>query len=607
MTTNFILTLVTILVGVIGLVVWYLRSKKQKVEVQQDNELSFERLVDIVKYTLADLVKDESFGGMTDEEFEELYKRKARIQDAMRNCVYGIDSAKFVVQDLIKQILTEKLPDEEAVCQVLDFHSLLLEPRIKFEIIMYFYKKKYGKAALGRMIEDYNLNRERYLIEGKKRPSYAITTEDIEMIYKEQSYVIDYPIMIDMLAILVYQKYKGFGILDTIREMDINGFNCGTSGSILSALRANKKAMEAPRSVWLYYKGIYIHMRFLTFNTEAELRRVIQLICRYNNPGPLTEKKGYLVNTMFDKSRVLAMRPPVSEYWAVFVRKFTLNDATLNSLIAKDYVSNAEIVIRLIEYLMMGQVTAGVTGRQGSGKTTLMTAMIEAIDPRYTIRVLEMAPEMYLRELYPERNILSAQETEYVSAVQIQDAFKKSDGSVSIVGEVATDDVAARMIQMGQIASLFTIFSHHANRTVDLVRGIRNSLVNAGGFTSMTTAEQQVIDVVKTDIHLDYTATGKRYIARITEIIPLDEGMPYPDYNPADHDGSMAALQKEYYIRRTDRQTFTTRDILKYDLENDSYETLEWFSPALTDHILKCLPESKRGEFVSFVEKYWEV
>jgi pilus assembly protein CpaF len=607
MTTNFKLTLVVILVGVIGLTVWYLRSKREKVEVKQDNALNFDRLVDIVKYTLGDLIKDENFGGLTDEEFQELYKRKARIQDAMRNCVYGIDSAKFIVQDLIKKILIEKLPDEESVCQVLDFQSPSIETRIKFEIIMYFYKKKYGKAALSKMIEDYRLDRERYIIEGKKRPSYAITVEDIDMIFEEQNYTIDYPIMIDILAVLVYQKYKGFGILDTIREMDINGFNCGTSGSVLSALRTNKKVMEAPRSVWLYFRGIYIHMRFLTFNTEAELRRTIQLICRYNNPGPLTEKKGYLVNTMFDKSRVLAMRPPVSEYWAVFVRKFTLNDSTLTSLIAKEYVSNSEIVIRLIEYLMMGQVTAGVTGRQGSGKTTLMTAMIEAIDPRYTIRVLEMAPEMYLRELYPERNILSAQETEFVSAAKIQDAFKKSDGAVSIVGEVATDDVAARMIQMGQIASLFTIFSHHANRTVDLVRGIRNSLVNAGGFTSMVTAEQQVIDVIKVDIHLDYTTTGKRYVDRITEIIPLDEGIPYPEYDPTNHDASMAALQKEYYTRRTDRQTFTTRDILKYDLENDSYETVEWFTPTLTNYILNCLPESKRAEFVSYVEKYWEV
>ena len=38
---------------------------------------------------------------------------------------------------------------------------------------------------------------------------------------------------------LIKNKYKGFGIIDTLREMDVNGFNMGTSGSILSNI--NKK------------------------------------------------------------------------------------------------------------------------------------------------------------------------------------------------------------------------------------------------------------------------------------------------------------------------------------------------------------------------------
>ena len=59
-----------------------------------------------------------------------------------------------------------------------------------------------------------------------------------------------------------------------------------------------------------------------------------------------------------------------------------------------------------------------------------------------------MAPEMYLREIYPQRNILSVQETPTVTAAELQDALKKSDAALSIVGEVATDIIAARMIQM---------------------------------------------------------------------------------------------------------------------------------------------------------------
>ncbi|GKX28631.1 hypothetical protein SH1V18_11110 [Vallitalea longa] len=605
--TNLSLTLVLLLGGFIVVAVWYYKSKNEKSDIENYDVITFEKLLDIVKYTLADLIKEENYTGFSDEDFKAFYKRKARIQQAMNNCVYGIDSAKVIVQDLIRSVIMDELPTISDINNVYDFYSRTLDPRVKFEILLYFYKKKYGKEALGKLIDEYKLDRERFIIEGKKSPSYAITPEDIDMIYATKHYKLTYPVLVDLLTILVYQKYKGFGIVDTLREMDINGFNCGTSGSILSNLNKDDKVLKAPRSVWLYFKGKYIHLRFLTFNTEQELRRVIQLICRYNNPGPLTEKRGYLVNTMYDKSRVLALRPPAAEYWAVFVRKFSLNDVSLRTLIEKSYVHNSTIVIELLEYLMMGQVTCGITGRQGSGKTTLMTALIEFIDPKYTIRVLEMAPEMYLRELYPERNILSVQETEFVSASELQDALKKSDAAVSIVGEVATDPIAARMIQMGQVASLFTIFSHHANRAPDLVRALRNSLVNAGGFTSMVTAEQQVIDIVRIDVHLNYTTDGKRYIERISEIIKLDEGIPYPNYNKDNPLHSMNAITKEYYTRITDRQTFTTRDILKYDIATDTYVALEWFTPELTNYIMNCIPKDKRIGFARFVQENWEV
>ncbi len=605
--TNTFLTIALIIGSGIGLTIWYYRVKNQKPDFEEDTHITLEKLVDTVKYTLADLIKDESFNGFSNEDFKAFYKRKARIQDAMNNCVYGIDSAKVIVQDLIRSVVMDECPTIQAVNLCFDFYSRTLETRVKFEILLYFYKKEHGKGALAKIIDEYSLDRERYLIEDKSAPSYAITAEDIDMIYATKHYKLTYPILVDLLTTLVYQQYKGFGILDTLREMDINGFNCGTSGSILSNLRSDKQVVKAPRSVWLYFRGKYIHMRFLTFGTEQELRRVIQLICRYNNPGPLTEKRGYLVNTMYDKSRVLALRPPAAEYWAVFVRKFSLSNVCLKNLIEKPYVHQADLAINLLQFLMMGQVTCGVTGRQGSGKTTLMTALIEYIDPKYTIRVLEMAPEMYLRELYPERNILSVQETEFVSASDLQDALKKSDAAVSIVGEVATDPIAARMIQMGQVASIFTIFSHHANRAADLVRALRNSLVNAGGFTSMVTAEQQVIDIVRIDVHLNYTTDGKRYIERISEIIKLDEGIPYPDYLRSDPVHSMNTITKEYYTRITDRQTFTTRDVLKYDLATDTYVTLDWFSPELTKYIMNCIPKDKQLDFSNFVQDNWEV
>lgn len=601
-----ILTLVSIAVFVL---VMYLRTKHERPDDEDEEKYSFARVLDVVKFRMAELVKDENLSGLDHEEFESMYKRKARVQNALQNCVFGIDSAKLIVQDLIRSILADLVKTEEMILQVINFKDEQLDTRIKFEILMYFYKKQYGKDALAEMIDEYKLSRERYLIEDKTLPTYVITNEDIDAIYSEKNYELTYNVMLDILAILIYQRYKGFGIVDTLREMNINGFNCGTSGSILTALANKEKIiMEAPRSVWLYYNGKYIHLRFLSFQTEEELRRVVQLLIRYNNPGPLTEKRGYMVNTMYDKSRVLAMRPPASEYWAVFVRKFTLSDSSLTALIDKPYVNQAFLAVNLVQYLMMGQVTCGFTGRQGAGKTTMMTAAVKYIDPRYTIRVLEMAPEMYLRELYPERNILSVQETEYVSATELQDALKKSDAAVSIVGEVATDAIAARMIQMGQVASIFTIFSHHANLAEQLVYAIRNSLVNAGGFTgSMLTAEQQVIDVIRVDIHLNYTTDGRRYIERISEIVKLEESVPYPEYDEMNPTHSMNEITKEYYTRRTDRKSFTTRDILRFNLETNTYETLDWFTTELTEKMLSVMPADQVPEFKRFILDNWRL
>lgn len=606
---NNILIVASLLGLVVMLFVMYQRSKSQQEFVEEIDYDTIDKVVEAVKLEMVEIIKDDYSLGLTESEFNALYKRKARIQEALRNCVYGIDSAKIIVIELIRTFIAENV----SMDQVEELLGLTdgQDPsdHIKFEILMYRYKKKYGKGALAAWIDKNGFANEKQsdgTDSNKNDMAYYIDVEELYMSYDEEDIHLTNDEKIDVLAILVYQLYKGFGIVDTLREMDVNGFNMGTSGSILSNLNKQKAGiMKATNAVWLYYQGKYIHLRFMNFGTEDELKRIVQLLVRWGNPGPLTAKRGYMVNTMYDKSRILALRPPASEYWAIFVRKFSLSDVSPKALIVKPYTKRGDLPMNLIEFLMRGQVTCGVTGRQGSGKTTLMSSIIRFIDPRYTIRVLEMAPELYLRELYPTRNILSVQETNTVTAAELQDALKKSDAAVSIVGEVATDVIAARMIQMGQVASIFTIFSHHANTAKDLVFALRNSLVNAGGFSNMSTAERQVIDVVKCDIHLDYTPDGKRYIERISEIVPLAEGVPYPELDKNDLQYSKAMLDKEYYERSTDRVSFYTHDILKYDLNTHTYYVCDRFTPALESRMRMVMHPDVRKAYDKFIYTNW--
>lgn len=608
MPLELLLSVIVLVAGAGGVYFLYRQRKNERKDVSVVERMTMDKLLTTVKTKLAELVKDDTFFGKDDEEWEAAYRRKKRLKRAMKNCVYGIEADKIIVKDLIRDVIVSELPEASDVTELIDFNGPYLDPMVKWEILMYFLKKKYKKDAMTYLIKTYKWDRVRYDIEDGTVPHHLVTIEDLDEAYAmEIRRALTYYEMVDVLATIIYTKYKGFGCIDTLREQNVDGINMGTSGSIISSfLDVDADIPRAPRSIWIYYDGKYIHLDFLTTYTEEEMRRIILLICMYNNPGSLTEKRGYMVNTMYDKTRVLAIRPGAGEYWAVFLRKFNIKNVTLEKLYVKPGdPENAQLPVDLIKWFMKGRVTCAFTGRQGTGKTTAMIAAIAAIDARLTVRILEMAPEMYLRERYPDRNIYSVSETQYVTAAELQDALKKSDAAVSIVGEVATDAIAARMIQMGQVASLFTIFSHHANRAKDLVNAITNSIVasNGGGATAAT-IQPQVIDVIKIDVHMDFDVTGYRYFERITEIVPVDHVIP--EYDPNDPINSMNRIQRAYYDITAVGELFVTHDIVVFDKRKRKYVTVDMLSNELTTYMLKSIPLEEQHEFAEFFRQNWK-
>ena len=195
------------------------------------------------------------------------------------------------------------------------------------------------------MIKKYDLAELKY-IEGETKPSYVITEQEIEDIYENEKVTLTFA---DKLAIVVqriYQHYKGYSSIDEIRDMNIDGVSGGVSGlpeSFLSQVAqtdgdylnqiAEHKIPRACDSIWIFFQGKSIRLAFLSFETEAELKRVCQNIYKYNNPGQLSDTNGYKINEMKDGSRVVVVRPSFSETWAFFVRKFDVKRATLEQLV----------------------------------------------------------------------------------------------------------------------------------------------------------------------------------------------------------------------------------------------------------------------------------
>lgn len=492
---------------------------------------TFDDIVEYVARRFGDVLTEDVYErGVDKKTINERVEEKNKIRMALKNCTFGDVKAKEIIKEYIRQIILKdlKITKDNIGClfpfehRNQKFNKLCGEQssQDRFDIMLYLYKKDYGADAMNRFISDYGLDAAKYNENGDCY--YDITKEDIDAAYEKMSvYMLNF---IDKLGILVqrvYQMYKGNGVIDEIRDMHIDGVSGGVSGIPAESINNDKEMVKLPKSydsIWIFFKGKSIHLSFLSFGSEKELIRVCKNIYKYNNPGQLSQATGFIVNEMQDGSRVSVARPPFCESWVFFVRKFdSIGWHDMDSLITD---KGNELVIALIKYLIKGCQIVGITGEQGSGKTTLLMSMVSYISPAYNLRIQELSFELHLRKKYPDRNIVTFRETNTVSGQEGLDYQKKTEGTVNILGEVASNPVANWLIQMAQVGSLFTLFTHHAKTTKDLVISMRNALLMEGGFNNERIATEQVSNTLNFDIHMKKDINGHRYIERITEIIP---------------------------------------------------------------------------------------
>ena len=437
---------------------------------------------------------------------------------------------------------------------------------------MYRYKTEYGAEAFSKLLSDYEL----WNPKQREDTPYEITKEQIHRIFDIAGIRLGFTDKLEIVAQRLYQNYKGHGPVDELRDMNIDGVSAGVSG----ALSGNGESMERndkitadsnlKNSIWVFFRGLMIHLSFLSFSTTEELQKICRNIYRYGKPGQLSAVRGYIVNEMMDGSRVVVVRPPFAESWSFFIRKFDYRGVSKITDLIID--QNASLVITLLRLLIRGEQIIGITGEQGSGKTTLLKSLIQFIPPSYTLRVQELVFELHLREIYPERNIVSFRETAEIQGREGLDLQKKTDGTVNIIDEVASAPVASWLVMVSQVASKYTIFTHHAKTTKHLVMALRNDLMITGAFQNEHAAQMQVKASIRFDVHVAKDCNGHRYIERVSEI----------EQN----------LQEEEII---------VRDIIRY--ERGKYHLFQIMSDATKDEIFTHLSIQEKDEYRKLFQK----
>ena len=131
------------------------------------------------------------------------------------------------------------------------------------------------------------------------------------------------------------------------------------------------------------------------------------------------------------------------------------------------------------------------------------------------------------------------------------------------------------MIQSAQVASKFTLFTHHAKTFPDLVTALRNSMLRAGVFKDERTAEEQVVSVF--DHRKEKTLEGK-----------LDKFM-----DNATH----------YFTKSTNRELYKHVNILEY--HDGEYIITNKISDANIREMINNMDETDAEEFSKFAQKHW--
>lgn len=516
--------------------------------------------------------------GLNQDEIDKRLQEKKILRSMLKNCTFGDSEAKNYVKNQIMEILVKKYNvNKDNIDTIIHFNDpMAMSAQDIFEAVLYLYKTDYKADALDRLMSNFGFGNPKISSMGEQY--YEIDSEDIrDMLDRVSLTSLGFIDKLKIITQRVYQLYKGNGVIDEIRDMRIDGVSAGVSGIPKDMDVGNnfiRGDVNSFDSIWIFYHGKSIRLSFLSFKSQKELVRVCKNIYKYNNPGQLSQARGYIVNEMKDGSRVTVARPPFCESWVMFIRKFdSVSKQDIASLITDD---NSSLPIQLIWWLIKGCCVTGVTGQQGTGKTTLLMSMIGFIEPSYNLRIQEMSFELHLRKIYPHRNIVTFRETGTISGQEGLDLMKKTDGTVSILGEVASAPVASWLVQMAGVGSLFTLFTHHAKTTKDLIISLRNALLSEGGFSNERIATEQVCTAINFDIHMVKDIDGHRYIERITQIIPSVE---------SDKEGLTGKM-------------FNTRDIVRW--ENGTYRIAGELSEDICAHIKSFLSVSDKEDFDNF-------
>ncbi len=288
--------------------------------------------------------------------------------------------------------------------------------------------------------------------------------------------------------------------------------------------------MGNPDNTWWYERdGIVCPDTSIQFDSNR-LRTGLEVIA--NHLGKRLDEDNPLLNAQLpDGSRIAAVIPPVVRPApAVTIRKFTSRTFTVDDLIARGTLS-APLADFLSDQIRTGK-TILISGGTGTGKTTLLNVLAQAIPDEDRIVVIEDTTELRIQK--PNVLAVECQTDTFKAGISFDDLLRSAlrwRPDRIILGEVRGTEARTLLdsFNTGHAGSLATI---HANSAGKALHRFANLVMRSHAQSTFSDTEAEISEAVDFVVHIE-RKPGSRVVSEVLAIQGYDRDAKHFMIEPA--------------------------------------------------------------------------
>ena len=296
--------------------------------------------------------------------------------------------------------------------------------------------------------------------------------------------------------------------------------------NVLEDSEVTEIMINGPHQLWIERRGRLKALQAPSLDAEVLERAAIQIA----RPLKLDPVRTPLIDArLADGSRVAISTPPASPVTVITIRRF--GDRHFS---ARDLVNQKALPANLLEQIetvLASRHNILISGGTGSGKTTMLNALIELLPA--TERIITIEDTLELRVTQPNHIRFEARSLEE-NAVTIRDLVRhalRHRPDHLVLGEVRGKEAAdlLQALNTGHGGSLTTI---HANSAESALARIASCAMQDGGGLPWKVLCRSVVDAITMVLHMA-RRSGRRYVEDAIFVDGYDSNLERWNFTPA--------------------------------------------------------------------------